>query len=91
MIRWTVQQAAKRVGINTPTEFTARVRLSAGTATSLWHGRSSRVDLDTLQRVCEALQCTPNDLLGYGAEASDAESSTSSGFRYPGRVLQQAA
>lgn len=31
----------------------------------LYHGRTSRIDLNTLNALCNALQITPNDLLQF--------------------------
>ncbi|MBC8076310.1 MAG: helix-turn-helix transcriptional regulator [Chloroflexales bacterium] len=35
---------------------------------SRWNGSSLRLDLDTLARLCQALDCTPGDLLVYVGE-----------------------
>ena len=63
-LRWTVEEAARRVGITKASQLAEQAGLAPGTATDLWYGRPLRIDLATLQKVCNALQCTPNDLLG---------------------------
>lgn len=80
-LKWTVEEAARRVGITSASQLAERADLAQGTATSLWHGRQLRVDMATLQRVCNALQCTPNDLLGVDTgEKSEKD-------RAPGRLV----
>jgi putative transcriptional regulator len=44
--------------------------LSPQTVSGLWNNNTLRVDLSTLNALCEALNCTPGDLLEYLPEAS---------------------
>lgn len=65
MFVWRVREVALRQGIGSATQLAERAGIAYGTATSLWYGRPTRVDLPTLGRVCRALRCTPSDLLEY--------------------------
>jgi DNA-binding Xre family transcriptional regulator len=49
-------QLAEQAGIN------------KNTATALWHGRPTRVDLPTLERLCKALECRLEDILEQSEE-----------------------
>lgn len=43
-------------------DFAHDARLAYGTALALKRGEVRRIDLDTLERVCEALGVTPNEV-----------------------------
>jgi putative transcriptional regulator len=47
-----------------------RAGLSAQTVSGLWNNNVVRIDLSTLEALCEALNCTPGDLLEYTLETS---------------------
>lgn len=78
-LKWTVQEAARRVGITKASQLAERVGIAPGTATDLWYGRPLRIDLATLQKLCDALQCTPNDLLGVNPDSSVTRIETAGG------------
>lgn len=61
--RWNIQEVARNKGVSSALQLAERAGLAQGTATSLWHGRPLRLDLATLARVCQALECLPNDVL----------------------------
>ena len=44
--------------------------LNFKTVSSLWNNNTLRVDLSTLNALCEALDCTPGDLLEYVPETA---------------------
>lgn len=47
-----------------------KARLSKTTISNLESGKQVKIELDTIGKLCEALDCTPNDLfeLEYGGE-----------------------
>jgi putative transcriptional regulator len=47
-----------------------RAGLNFKTVSGLWNNNVLRIDLSTLNALCEALHCTPGDLLEYVPEAS---------------------
>lgn len=47
-----------------------RADLSPQTVSGLWNNNVVRIDLSTLEALCEALHCTPGDLLEYIPETS---------------------
>ena len=50
-------------GIRHITDLAARTGISRSTLTALWQDRNDGITFDVLARLCEALQCTPGDLL----------------------------
>jgi putative transcriptional regulator len=44
--------------------------LSPQTVSGIWNNNVLRIDLSTLEALCEALHCTPGDLLEYVPEAA---------------------
>jgi DNA-binding Xre family transcriptional regulator len=56
---------ARRCGITTITALAARTGLAYNTAHALYTGRTTRIDHDTLDRLCAALDAQPGDLFVY--------------------------
>lgn len=65
MFTWKVREVAVARGISSATQLAERADIAIGTATALWYGRQTRVDLPILSRVCKVLQCTPSEILVY--------------------------
>ena len=70
MIRFRLHKVAAdrdiiRIGV-----MAERAGLSAQTVSGLWNNHVVRIDLSTLEALCEALNCTPGDLLEYTPETS---------------------
>ena len=55
-------QAMEKRGITTA-ELAEKAEIAYNTALSLRRGATSRIDLDTLARVCEVLEMQPGELL----------------------------
>jgi len=51
--RLSISEAARASGVSYKTVF------------DLYHDRTTRIDLGTIDRLCKALACTPNDLFEY--------------------------
>ncbi len=53
-----------------------RAGLNFKTVSGLWNNNTLRVDLSTLEALCEALNCTPGDLLEYIPETAKGKKKT---------------
>ena len=62
-ITLNVRAIAIKRGIKTPYQLTKATGLSPSNASKLFNGSSLMISLDTLGKLCEALNCTPNDIL----------------------------
>lgn len=74
-IKWRVKKLAEARGMNIG-QLAEASGMAYSSAIDYWHGRARRVDLATLERLCEALACTPSDVLEYlpGVKEEDIES-----------------
>jgi putative transcriptional regulator len=63
MIVNRVGELARRRGITKITELAERAGLAYNTAHALFTGRTTRIDYETLDRLCETLDAQPGDLL----------------------------
>ena len=60
-----ISELAKSKGIKNALALQKAMQISSPTVASrLWKG-FTRIDVDTLDRLCGALGCTPNDVFGY--------------------------
>lgn len=55
----------------TQTKIAEMTGLSFPTINSLYKGSSKSIYFDTLEKLCNILKCTPNDLFGYKANEYD--------------------
>jgi putative transcriptional regulator len=70
MIVSRVGEIARQRGITKITELAERAGLAYNTAHSLFTGRTTRIDYDTLDRLCETLDVQPGELLVHVKHAS---------------------
>lgn len=63
VIKWRVQELARQKGIDSAPQLAKAAGIAPGTATGLWYGRQMRVDMPTLERICNLLECDPGDVL----------------------------
>jgi len=70
MIRFRLHKVAANQDITKIKDVAEKAGLSALAVSGIWNNASLRVDLSTLNALCEALHCTPGDLLEYVPEAS---------------------
>lgn len=70
MIKFRLHKVAADRDILKIGEMAERAMLSPQTVSGLWNNKTLRVDLSTLNALCETLHCTPGDLLEYVAEAA---------------------
>ncbi len=69
MIKLRVKEVVDQKGLKI-TELAERANIAYGTAHSLYKGHVTRIDLDTLDRVCEALEVDLVDILVRVTETS---------------------
>lgn len=50
-------------------ELAKKIEVTYPTITNLYNGESTSVKLDILEKLCIALECTPNDILVFDNEA----------------------
>lgn len=53
------------------TQLSERVGITMANISILKNGRAKAIKLDTLNKICEALECQPGDLLEYQKGACD--------------------
>ena len=70
MIKFRLHKVAADRDIMKIGEMAARAGLSPQTVSGIWNNNALRIDLSTLNALCEAVHCTPGDLLEYVPEAS---------------------
>lgn len=61
MVLLKIKEAVDRQGLNIQ-QFADKAGLAYGTAYGLYRGRVNRIDLTTLDSVCEALKVEPGEL-----------------------------
>lgn len=44
-------------------QFAKAIEVSRAAAEKIYDGETTRIDFDTLERVCRVLECTPNDII----------------------------
>lgn len=68
-IRIAIKEVAGDIGIENPTQLCEKTGLNYATCYNLWENRIKRIDLKTLEKLCETLGKSPNELLGYTTNA----------------------
>jgi len=71
MLTFNFSRIFKARGIEKPFSYLVRVGYSDNFATRIVNNRIKRLDLTDLEKLCELLQCTPNDLLEWIPESKD--------------------
>ena len=62
MIKVTIRQAARRVGVKNAYQLQKRASLSPASAADLWRGETLP-RLETLDHLCDVLECELSDLI----------------------------
>jgi DNA-binding Xre family transcriptional regulator len=68
-----VPEAARQAGIENPYALSRATGLGYAICYRLWHGRQSRIDLTTIARLCDALNCQPSELMIYNRASKKAK------------------
>jgi DNA-binding Xre family transcriptional regulator len=79
VIKFDIVQAARRAGISSSYELQNAMDWHPSMAVRVWKGDIKRVDLDTLEALCDKFNCTPNDLLPYEPTNKKAKIAKKSG------------
>ena len=69
VIRLDVMLARRKMSL---TELSEQVGITLANLSVLKNGRAKVVKLETLDRICRALQCQPGDLLEWEADGDEA-------------------
>ena len=64
-IRWRVRRLAEAKGMNISQLAAKCEGMAYSSAIDYWHGRARRIDLKTLEKLCEALECQPCEIFEY--------------------------
>lgn len=65
MIKIVIKDAAKKVGITSSYQLQKAIGYDVSMSARLWKGEWTRIDVKTLNRICNTLRCTPNDILQF--------------------------
>lgn len=71
MLVFNFTRIFKARGINKPFSFLVKAGYSDNFATRVVNNRMQRFNLSDLEKLCNLLQCTPNDLLEWIPESND--------------------
>lgn len=47
------------------TQLSELTGIRKNTISDLWHGKTKRIEIEHIDKLCNALECTPNDLFEY--------------------------
>lgn len=62
MLKINIQDKLLEKGLN-KNQFSKLVQIGYPAACALYDGSTTRISFDTLENICKALECTPNDIL----------------------------
>jgi putative transcriptional regulator len=68
VVKLDQMMARRKVGV---AELAAKVDITPVNLSVLKNGRAKAIRFSTLERICEALDCTPADILEYRREAKE--------------------
>jgi DNA-binding Xre family transcriptional regulator len=63
MVTLKIREAAERQGITTAYQLQKALNTMPSTAARLWRGDMKMIGLDTIDALCDALNCEPSDLI----------------------------
>lgn len=63
--RLAIREAAEKRGITSSYQLMKALNIPPGHASKLWKGKMRMIGLDTIDTLCRALKCKPNDLIRY--------------------------
>lgn len=72
MIRSQLRKVAGKRGIRNAYQLQKVVDVPIGQAYRLWEDNWTQVNLKTLDKLCRALRCKPNDLLVFTSDTEQA-------------------
>lgn len=63
MIELRVREMAEQKGINNPLSLSKESGIAYANCHKIWNNQQKMISLDTLDRLCQALNCEPGDIL----------------------------
>lgn len=88
MIKLNIRSLAAAAGIANPLVFSRQSGLAYAMCYKLWNDQQTRIDLSTIDRLCEVLRCSPGELFIREAPAvgkqADAPTTKESAVGKPG-------
>lgn len=63
MVQLKVRELAEKRGINNPLALSKRSGLAYANCWKIWNDQQTRIDLTTIDSLCEALDCKPGDFI----------------------------
>ncbi|MDP2807983.1 MAG: helix-turn-helix transcriptional regulator [bacterium] len=76
MLTFNFSRIFKARGVDKPFSYLVNIGYSGNFATRIVNSRIASLNLKAVERLCELLQCTPNDLLVWTPEKKDAKNET---------------
>jgi DNA-binding Xre family transcriptional regulator len=70
--RLTIREAAERRGVTSSYQLMKALNIPPGHASKLWKGEMRMIGLDTIDALCNALQCKPSELFEYSPDGAKA-------------------
>ena len=70
MARWRVRELAEVKGITTAYRLHLAAGIPLASAQGIWSGKSKRLDLETLDKIAQALGVEPGELISSGKQDS---------------------
>jgi DNA-binding Xre family transcriptional regulator len=71
MIAVNIKEAAKRKNIDSSYKLQKITGFDISMAARIWRGKWVQIHLRTLNTLCSALECTPNDILQFTPDRDD--------------------
>ncbi|HXG92961.1 MAG TPA: helix-turn-helix transcriptional regulator [Blastocatellia bacterium] len=67
-IKLKIKEAAESKGYDNPFALSQKTGINYAICYRLWHGNQRRIDLSTLEKLCDALRVNPGKLFEYNRE-----------------------
>lgn len=74
MLKMIVREVAERAGITNPYQLAEAAQLPYETCRLIWTGKSTRIDLRTIERLCTVLGVVPGQLFDFKPEEMPSSS-----------------
>jgi DNA-binding Xre family transcriptional regulator len=71
-----IREAAEARGVTSSYQLMKLMDIPPGHASKLWKGEMRMIGLDTIDALCDALQCKPSELFDYTSNTAKASKRT---------------
>ncbi len=68
--RLTIREVAEKRGVTSSYQLMKALNIPPGHASKLWKGEMRMIGLDTIDALCNALQCKPGELFEHTADGA---------------------